>query len=525
MEVSQSSKAFLIAYVLLFVSAFWLLFYHLDSHLLWGDEAETTLLARNVVQFGVPQTFDGTNYVLLHGTIDETPTHVWIWSPWVQNYLAASSFILFGQSTWAARAPFALIGWCCLPLLALLVFKIYRNHWVAIGAVALLATSEVFLLHARQCRYYSVAVFSEIIFIFGVFEMLALRRRGLWLAALALVLQFYSNYIIAVANLPALFCVAWMLWNHGKTAVLQAAAVPAILAVAALPWLLYAHPWKQTWAIGDAHYPAKALQYLATAHFLFVPLCIFVLPPLGWLSNRRKPEVLPKIAVQWERFLLLLMPLYLGVILLAPGCYTRYELPLLPLLCVLAAAWIFRYVKWRALAIALLLVQMTTNFFPVVSAFPFRNGHPFRFPLADYISGLAGPYTNRLADVLDFFKSHARPGQTVLSNDPEFPLAFYTRLVVIDEKFMSPIPGRPPDWILPLPASAVAPQPPVPPPEDIKRYYTPIFLRTHDSPLGDSVPDPGLYQYHTAPSYALFLIYELSSLTNEPAKVHPWAGP
>ena len=507
-------RVIVVAYVLLFASAFWLLFCHLDSHLLWGDEAETAVLAQNVLQFGVPQTTDGTNYILLHGTIDETPTHVWIWSPWMQNYVAASSFLLFGQTTWAARAPFALIGWCCLPLLALLTFKIYRDHWVALGAVALLATSEVFLLHARQCRYYSIAVFSEIIFALAVFEMLAQRRRGICLAALALILQFYSNYIIAVANLPIMLCVAWMLRKHGWAAILRIAAVPAVLFVAALPWLLYAHPWRQKFAVGHENYLAKAFQYFATVHFLFIPLVIFVLPIFGLFSKRRKPANQPEIVVQWERFLLMLFPLYLIVLLSAPGCYTRYVLPLLPLLCVLAAAWVFRYVPWRALAIALLLVQITTNFFPIVTAFPFRG--PIRFPLVEYISGLTEPYTDRLADVLDFFKAHAHPGQTVLCHDPEFPLVFYARLVVIDQRFMTPTQGHPPDWILPLPASAVAPQPPTPPPDDLRPYYTPIFLKVHDSLLAASVPEPGLYQYHTTQSDAPFLIYELNSLTNNP---------
>jgi 4-amino-4-deoxy-L-arabinose transferase-like glycosyltransferase len=505
----------LIAYVLLFVSAFWLLFYHLDSHLLWGDEAETAVLAREVVQFGVPQTFDGTNFILLHGRIDETPAHVWIWSPWMQNYLAAGSFILFGESTWSARAPFALIGWCCLPLLAWLVFKIYRDHWVTIGAVALFATSEVFLLQARQCRYYPLSVFSEIILVFGVFEMLAARRHGAWLVALALILQYYSNYIIAVANLPAVLCLVWTLRKQGRTAILRVAAVLGILFVAALPWLLYAQPWRQKFAVGGDNYSAKALQYLAIIHFLFIPLWIFVLPLFGLFSRGRKAEDRPEITGQWERFLLLLLPLYLLVILSAPGCYSRYALPLLPLMCVLASAWVFRYVKWRALAMALLLVQMTTNFFPIISAFPFRNGRSLRSPLTEYVSDLATPYTDRFADVLDFFKTNARPGQTVLSFDPEFPLVFYAHLVVINGHFMG-IAGKAPDWILPLPASGIVPQAPAPLPDVLKPDYTPISIPVHDSPLGDSLPEPGCYQYHTAQTTVPFLIYKLNGLTDKP---------
>ena len=36
-----------------------LLFYQLDNRLLWGDEAETALLAKNVLRFGIPKTTDG----------------------------------------------------------------------------------------------------------------------------------------------------------------------------------------------------------------------------------------------------------------------------------------------------------------------------------------------------------------------------------------------------------------------------------------------------------------------------------
>jgi 4-amino-4-deoxy-L-arabinose transferase-like glycosyltransferase len=515
MDASKKTKAFLIAYVILFAASFWLLFFHLDNHLLWGDEAETAVLARNVVQFGVPQTFDGTNYILLHGTVDETPTHVWVWSPWMQDYLAASSFLVFGESTWSARAPFAFIGWGCVLLLALVSWKIYRSHWVALSAAALLATSEVFLLHARQCRYYPISVFGEILFIYGIFEMFASRRRGAWLAALALILQFYSNYIIVVANLPAVLCVGWLLRKQGRAAVLQAATMLGALFIAALPWLVYAHSWGQKNALGDENYLAKVLHYFAKINFDFLPFCIFLLPLLGLFFRDHKPDDRPAPVIQWEHFLLLLLPLYFLAILCAPGCYDRYLLPLLPVMGLLAVVWAFRYIKWRALAIGLLLIQMTSNFIPLVSAFSFRHGRSLRSPIAEYISGISTPYTDRFADVLAFFKTHARPGQTVLSYDPEFPLFFYARLTVINGRIMAPV--RAPDWVLPIPASGVVLQSPMLLPDSAKSHYTSIILPVHDTLLSASVPEPGGYQYHTTPSRALFLIYELNSLTNEPA--------
>jgi 4-amino-4-deoxy-L-arabinose transferase-like glycosyltransferase len=519
MDETKKAKSYGVAilYVVLFALSFGLLFYRLDNQLLWGDEAETAVLAKNVVQFGIPRTYDGTNYIILHGTVDETPGHVWIWSPWLQNYLAASSFILFGPTTWAARAPFAFIGWGSVLLLALVAWKIYRNHWVTLSAAALLGASEVFLLHARSSRYYPISVFAEILLAFGIYELFASRRRGVWLTALALVLLFYSNYIMATANMPAIFCAGLMLWKQGRVAVLRLAVAFGIFVAAILPWLLFAHPWGQSHAMGGENYLAKALKYLLEIHFLFIPLGIFLLPPVGFFSKDGPPEV-PGTIQRWERFLLFLLGLYFLAVLSAPGFYTRYQLPLLPVMCLLAAVWVFRFVKWRSLAVTLIVVQLCSNVFSLVAAFPFRHGHALRFPLVQYVSGIRVPYADRFTDVLDFFKTHARPGETVLSFDPEYPMIFYTPLVVVNGLIMAPPPGKLPDWILPSTASGVVHQAPVPVPDYFKSHYRLITIPVHDSVLGDSMPEPDYHEYKTTDTLVPFVIYQLNEHTNEPAR-------
>ena len=518
MDDTKTSPRFgiVVSYAVFFALAFWLLFYHLDNHLLWGDEAETAVLAKNVVQFGVPRTYDGTNYLILHGTVDETPGHIWTWSPWMQNYLAASSFMLFGPTTWAARAPFAFIGWCSLLLLALTAWRIYRSHWVALSSVALLAASEVFLLHARQCRYYSISVFAEILFVYGAFELLSSRRRGVWLTALALILQFYSNYIIATASLPALLYLVWLLRRQGKAAIFSVVFVSGVFTTAVLPWLVFAHPWRQSNAMGHENYFGKAFAYLAQIHFLFVPLCFFLLPLLGLLS-KDKGTVLPEPAKSWERFLLFVMPIYFCVILLAPGFYLRYQLPLLPLLCLLAAAWVLRYVRWRAVAVALIVVQLGSNALSIATGFPFRHGRELRSPIVEYVSGIAAPYSNRLSDALDFFKTHAHPGQRVLSFDPEFPLIFYTGLGVIDGLIMTPPAGQLPDWILPVSVTGDVTREPGALPE-LQPRYTLITISVHDSSMFDSIPEPDVYQFHATITRVSFQIYQLNANTNASAR-------
>ena len=511
---SKTAGKFLIggSYGLFLAFACFLLFYHLDNHLLWGDEAETAVLAKNVAQFGVPRTFDGTNYIILHGTVDETRDHVWIWSPWLQEYIAASSFIVLGPTTWAARAPFALIGWCSLVALALVAYKIYRSHWVALASVVLLGTSEVFLLHARQCRYYPISIFGEILLVCGIHQLLGQNRQGIWLAAFALILQFYSNYIIVVANLPVLFVLAWMLRNQGKQAVLRVAAVAGLLMVAALPWLVYAHPWGQSKVVGGELHLGKAWDYLVEFHFHFIPLCFLLLPLFGWILARRNRLVSgPDLAERWERFLLLLLPSYFVTVLIAPGFYLRYLLPVLPVACLLAAAWTFRHVKWRALAVVVIAVQVLSNAFSMATAYPFRGAHTFRLPLLEYVHGIAAPYTNRFADVLDFFQRQAHPGERVLTFDPDFPLIFYTHLGIIDGRIMAPAGGRLPDWILPASPSSVVTQEAVALPEFLKPHYEKVTILVHDSVLGDGIPEPDSYQYQTVQARVPFIIYKLNA--------------
>src|SRR5580698_1420127 len=127
-------------YVVLAAVVFFFAFYHLDGRLLWGDEAETATLARNVLKFGMPKVDDGVNHILLHGDKFDARNGIWTWSPWLQDYVTAGSFAVFGTNTWAARAPFALIGWLAVMLLGAVAWKIYRSHRIALAAMLMLGT-------------------------------------------------------------------------------------------------------------------------------------------------------------------------------------------------------------------------------------------------------------------------------------------------------------------------------------------------------------------------------------------------
>lgn len=54
-------------------------FWNLGDRSLWGDEAETALLALNITQFGIPKATDGKNYITILGKGQDTNADdVWV---------------------------------------------------------------------------------------------------------------------------------------------------------------------------------------------------------------------------------------------------------------------------------------------------------------------------------------------------------------------------------------------------------------------------------------------------------------
>src|ERR1700722_2741770 len=130
-------------------------------------------------------------------------------------------------------------------LLGAVAWKIYRSHRLALAGMLLLGTSEVFLLHIRQCHYYSITVLAEILLVYGIYQVLAKSRSGAWLILIGLGLQFYCNYTIAAANVPTLLVLAWRLFRQNKSSALPVITSLGILFLIAAPWLLYSEIWRE----------------------------------------------------------------------------------------------------------------------------------------------------------------------------------------------------------------------------------------------------------------------------------------
>ncbi len=534
----------LIGYAVIAGFASFLLFTNLGGRLLWCDEAETANLAVNVTKYGIPMAFDGKNHLRL-GFEGNSP--VWLWSPWLQEYLAAASFLLFGVGTVTARLPFVIVALAAVLLLIRLTYRLVSDHWIALLSGILLVCSEVFVLHARQCRYYSLIVLGQILLMYSVNRLFKKqdKRSGLYLGA-ALALLFYSNYMFVVGNVLALIFLLPFLVRRHRQAVSPLVLGLVVFVVLAAPWLFYAHPWHQTELIGREDLLPKMMWYLSEIHFHFVPLILFLIPAAygarrlmpgalfrrdGTRANRglsagnfradsETPEHRPPVGPANDKrrglycFLWILIPLHLLFISLAIGSFLRYLLSLIPVLILLLVTHLDRYLKPRFLIFPLVAILCLSNAISVLSAYPFKRDHPLRLPLVNLIRGVRTPYTDRLTDVLGFLSRNGRPDQSVLVFDPEFPLIFYTGMKIIDGRLLADkFPKELPDWIFSVSASGVFADPVVKPPPDVAGSYESILLNVHDSSRRGSIPEPDLYESFTSPRMTEMVIYRRKQAT------------
>jgi 4-amino-4-deoxy-L-arabinose transferase-like glycosyltransferase len=507
--------------ILLAVAA--LLFWRLDDRLLWGDEAETALLARNITRYGLPRTFDGVNRITLLGEgVDSSRDQLWTWSPWLAPYTMAASFALAGASTLAARLPFALAAWASVALLGLWLWRRYGDRQIAWMGMAYLGGLELFVLHGRQARYYGLALLAQALVLWALHATWEGDARGRWYLAGAVLVHFYSNYILAVACGAALAAIA--LASRRAPVRRDVGIALAVSALGGLPWILYARSWAQSQMMGGDEPAGKLLYYVRETHFHVVPWVVLAVPLAWWWIARRPraregrgrlatpPRAGALLRSPWTdplaRSLLLFFPAVVVAILPAPGAYLRYLLPLLAVAAVLVAVSVASLPAswgWRWLVLAVLI---SSNAVAWLTAWPFSRAHGLRPALTGVIDEISHRYADRTAAVVDFFNGRVSSTETAFGLDPEFPLIFYTRLRIVDGRLTGGrLPDPAPEWILPRSAGGVHEQGGDELPASIAPFYERLTLSTPASSRLGSLPEPDVREYRTAPGRERFVLY------------------
>lgn len=282
--------------VLTFFFSIILLFYGLDKPLLWQDEGEVAMIARNITKYGLPVTYDGNTLITQtegNDSIYLGNKRVWSWNTWLPYYAVAVSFKLFGESTTTARLPFAVAGVAVLIVTYLLAKKMQINPVICL---LVLATNTIFYLYIRQARYYAFSILFPLCAVYFYFS------RRYFLYFLSLLAGFHSNFVLAFGfNLPLI-----LFSLKRKTTWLFLAQ--------SLVWLWFFHPPPGYWA-GFQSVITKIGSYVNIINSFYFPLIlgVFILNPvltvllLGTITH---VVVISLFLPFGQRYLVTLIPIF-----------------------------------------------------------------------------------------------------------------------------------------------------------------------------------------------------------------------
>ncbi|MBX7166801.1 MAG: glycosyltransferase family 39 protein [Pirellulales bacterium] len=207
---------------------------NLGGTCLWADEGDTAVFAQSILVNGVPKAWDGRTFTDSDGGKRLNEQLIQVVHPWVPFYLAAASIGLLGDTSFAARLPFALAGIATAPLLYWLGRRLGMNRRTACLAVVLLLLSVQFLIYTRQARHYSLNMMLSCLMLYLALDLD--KRWGRVAFAVTAIVLFHCHPLPALALLGAVGCLAVAVPELRKYAVGCVWTFPVIV-LCTVPWL------------------------------------------------------------------------------------------------------------------------------------------------------------------------------------------------------------------------------------------------------------------------------------------------
>jgi len=468
-----------------------LYFYGLGDTYLWQDEAHTALLGRHTVRYGLPMVGEGHESASALSGDDAGAGGVFLHIPPLQAYACAASFVIFGESSWSARLPFALAGWLCVLLLP----------WACgsgvppgakLWAQLVLGLHVPFLLHVRQCRYYGLAALLAVLALgagLRIFEGGTRSGRSpglvilLTLSLVGLGLTFEFPWAAAMGTLA--LALLTVLLQRGLSQLKAYRGFVAALVISflvELAWVTLAStaPSRQR-APGsnfNPDFPDVPWYYFGFLNGYGVPVFWSLALAAVWLtlggfrrllarSRGAQGRTAATIGLTWAGYYGLFVLLSCVACTFTRNAFPRYIVPALPG-AVLATVLLLHRVATslpagmlRVLLIAVLVlvtasgqwsfrVNRRAPLWPWEGWIESRTGVPWsrrnEVNLVSYLRELTHPPRGPVAAVVEYLSGHARPGDSIVAEYSEKPLKFHTRLKVYGGE-TGEYPPEPPEWI------------------------------------------------------------------------------
>ncbi|MBN3039015.1 MAG: glycosyltransferase family 39 protein [Candidatus Omnitrophica bacterium] len=422
--------------VILLIIAALLIFPNLGNSYLWQDEGETAFIAKNTLKVGYPLAYDGVNKPQTMEMYEKTSPQQWYkepyrYAPWLQFYITAASFKLFGLNTHAARLPFAIFGLFSIMLIWFLSEEIFAQRTISIIATLSCVVCIPYILHIRQCHWYVLVSFFTLWALLSYLQMLKKKRYSTLGLILSGILLFHSNHGIFI---PVFLGIGlhYLTFAAKELKITSLMIAAIVIAIFCFPFLYLLSGSEFAAGFDTVHIRHQIEYYMRMINkWVFPWAALFNIWLFASIFKRRFKWFLKS---QPQGVYLLICVIFTTILfLIIPKVRAfRYINHLIPLLLILQArillGWIKSSKKLATIGIALILF---TNVFTMGA--PFLK--PIRILLTEYIYELTHDYDGPVEGIVVYLKENAKPGDTVKINYGDLPLMFYTDLRVDNRPF------------------------------------------------------------------------------------------
>ena len=459
-----------LALIFLIPFSFLLIFTGLDDTVLQVDESADTFISTTILKYGYPKHSDGTHYTMPEG---DAFGGVFLYRTWIPYYLQSISLQLFGQNTLSARLPFAVLGVFSIWGLYSFTLRLTNRKTIAFMASLLLATSVPALLYFRTARYIAIPILLTPLllrFYITIFDKAKWNPVPLTLVS---IIYFHTMYVEFAGVIMGMLAHLYVYRNRVTGSNLAKVKGSAIITgLLCLPWLATLPALMSKLA----EFYTSASPLIDTSWWRF-PKHFFAF--LFQINNYIFPFILaPFLFISFlkhQRFQVSLL-LFCSMSVLITACLhsiplMQYIAACIPLLFILLAMGVFHlFEKSVARQSALLMVLIFTNLIHVGPLLPLKQlvrNNPDKFAATAYsqdatktflretnlnsvfylyFQELAHRYQGPLDELVRFFETHGKKGETCYIDNESETLALLTKLKMIHDKDLD-FQSRP-DWIV-----------------------------------------------------------------------------
>jgi 4-amino-4-deoxy-L-arabinose transferase-like glycosyltransferase len=429
--------------VIVFCAALFLFLSNLGNQYLWEDEAETALISKTVLQYGIPKGYDGKNFFSQEGKISYGKNYIWALDPWLSYYLVAVFFKMFGVSTFTAKLSFSLFGVATVILTYFFARALTGNKKIAAVAASLLVLSVPFLVLSRQCRYYSLVAFFSVLGLYGYITLLKGRKSGSILFVVSAITLFHCNHLFCATLLATVLAHALICSRKQLPRVF---VLSLIVVSVNLPWLIWISKLRyitllSSYRMHEGGFLDFLWSYLKQIHYFVFPFFLLLIPLgkgfLFCISHRNIKEAVKENALLWKNLLLLLLFIFCTVVSLSiasPVAYFRYLAQLIPMFCIITAVIVTSIIKYYfktgTIVIAILLGIVFFADYRYKKTYPSREGIKY-LNFFDYIDEITHDYDGPIEGISKYLNENGNEDDVVLITYGDLPLKFYTNMRIV----------------------------------------------------------------------------------------------